>query len=54
VEFLLRWLDDLDDLCGVLWRYSPQFVTTLALAIAFATSVGVILLFGPPELLAAP
>jgi hypothetical protein len=54
MERWLKWLDDLDDLCALVWHHSPQVVTTALLLIAFVTSVGIIFVFGPPDLLAAP
>jgi hypothetical protein len=54
MERWLKWLDDVDDLCALLWQHSPQIVTTALLFVAFVASVGAILVFGPPDLLAAP
>jgi len=50
----LKWLDDLDDLFALVWHHSPQAVTTVLLLVAFVTSVGIVFVFGPPDLLAAP
>lgn len=54
MERWLKWLDDVDDLCALTWHHFPQAVTTALLLVAFLTSVGVIFVFGPPDLLAAP
>ena len=50
----LKWLDDVDDFCALVWHHSPQVVTTVLLLVAFVTSVGIVFVFGPPDLLAAP
>lgn len=54
MERLLKWLDDLDDLLAVLRRHSPQLLVTALLLAAFATAVTVMLVYGPPDLLASP
>ena len=54
MERLLKWLDDLDDLLDVFRLHAPSFAVTLLLATAFLTGVGLFLLAGAPDLLAAP
>ena len=54
MERWLKWLDDLDDLCALAWHHSPQVVTTVLLLVTFVASVGIVFVFGPPDLLAAP
>ena len=54
MERLLKWLDDLDDL-GVVFRVQmPAVLATIALLAIFLAVVGAVMVFGPPELLAAP
>ena len=54
MERLLKWLDDFDDLLDVFRLHAPAVVVTLLLATAFLTGVGLFLLAGAPDLLAAP
>jgi hypothetical protein len=54
MEWLLKWLDDIDDLLVVFRVQGPAAVATLLLVAGFAASVGAILLLGQPPLLAAP
>jgi hypothetical protein len=54
VERLLRWLDDFDDLLDVFRLHARSVAVTLLLATAFLTGMGLFLLAGAPDLLAAP
>jgi len=54
MERFLKWLDDLDDLLAVVRTHSSQLLVTGLLLAAFATAVGFMLVYGPPDLLAAP
>jgi hypothetical protein len=54
MERLLKWLDELDDL-GVVFRVQmPAVLLTVALLAVFLAVVGAVMVFGPPDLLAAP
>jgi uncharacterized membrane protein YdjX (TVP38/TMEM64 family) len=54
MEWLLKWMDDLDDLLAVVHVHTRSVVVTLLLLAAFLTVLGGVLVFGPPDLLAAP
>jgi hypothetical protein len=54
MERLLKWLDDLDDLLVVFRVQAPAAIATVALLAVFLSVVGAVLVFGPPDLLAAP
>jgi hypothetical protein len=54
MECLIRWLDDLDDILAVIHVHTRSVVVTALLLLAFLTVLGVVLVFGPPDLLAAP
>ena len=54
MEPLLKWRDDLDDLTDVFRVQAPSVIITGLLVVAFIAGLGALLLFGPPELLAAP
>ena len=54
MERLLKWLDELDDLLVVFRAHAPALLVTAALLAAFLLSLGAVLVFGPPDLLAAP
>jgi hypothetical protein len=54
MERLLKWLDDCDDLMVVFRVQAPAVMATAALAAAFLTGLGVFMLLGSPQLLAAP
>jgi hypothetical protein len=54
MERLLKWLDDLDDLLVVFRVQAPAAIVTAALLAVFLSVVGAVLVFGPPDLLAAP
>jgi hypothetical protein len=54
MERLLKWLDDLDDLRVVFRVQAPAVIVTAALLAIFLAVVGAVMVFGPPDLLAAP
>jgi len=54
MERLLKWLDEIDDLAGLFRMQAPALLITVALLGAFLAVVGAVLVFGPPDLLAAP
>jgi hypothetical protein len=54
VERFLRWLDDVDDFLAVTRLQAGPVVVTLALLAIFLAVLGVVLVLGPPDLLAAP
>jgi len=54
MERLLKWLDDLDDLAAMLRLQAPAVLVTVLLMMMFLAAVGAVLVFGPPDLLAAP
>ena len=54
MERLLKWLDDLDDLAAVFRHHAPAVLVTMLLLTVFLAAVAVVLVFGPPDLLAAP
>jgi hypothetical protein len=54
MERLLKWLDDLDDLLVVLHVQTKPVVVTALLLVAFLAVLGVVFVFGPPTLHAAP
>jgi hypothetical protein len=54
MERLLKWLDDLDDLRVVFRAQMPAVLATLALLAIFLAVLGAVMVFGPPDLLAAP
>lgn len=51
---LLMWLDDCDDLLVVFRVQAPAVIATALLATAFLAGLGALMLFGVPELHAAP
>jgi hypothetical protein len=54
MERLLKWLDDFDDLFAVFHVHARSVIVTGLLLVAFLAVVGAVLVFGPPDLLAAP
>jgi hypothetical protein len=54
MERLLKCLDDLDDLTVVFRVQAPAVIVTALLAVAFVAGLGVLLVLGQPDLLAAP
>lgn len=54
MERLLKWLDDCDDWLVVARMQAPALAVTGLLAAAFLAGLGVFLLAGAPDLLAAP
>jgi hypothetical protein len=54
MERLFKWIDDCDDLLAMARLHAGPLVVTLALLAAFLAAVGAALLFGPPDLFAAP
>ena len=54
MQRLLKWLDDLDDLQVVFRVHAPAVFVTVALLAVFVAAIGAVLLFGPPDLHAAP
>jgi len=54
MERLLKWLDDLDDLRVVFRVQAPAVILTVALLAIFLAVIGAVMVFGPPDLLAAP
>jgi len=54
MEFLIRWLDDLDDVLAIFHVHARSVLVTLLLLATFVTVLGAVLVFGPPDLLAAP
>lgn len=54
MERLLKWLDDCDDLLVVFRVQAPAIMVTAALLAAFLAGLGLSLLLGAPDLLAAP
>jgi hypothetical protein len=54
MEFLLKWLDDLDDLFAVVRLQAGPVLVTVALLAVFLTVVAAAFVLGPPQLLAAP
>jgi hypothetical protein len=54
MERLLKWMDDADDLFAVFRMHAPAVIATALLLVVFLAAVGAVLVFGPPDLLAAP
>lgn len=54
MEWFLKWLDDWDDVLGMLRVQARPIVVTLLLLGAFLAVAGAVLVFGAPELLASP
>lgn len=54
MERLLKVLDDLDDLRVVFRVHLRSVVVTIALLTVFLAALGAVMVFGPPDLLAAP
>ncbi len=54
MEWILKWLDDLDDVLVVFRVQAPAAIVTLLLLAGFATVFGLFVVLGPPDLLAAP
>ena len=54
MERLLKVLDDLDDLRVVFRVHMRSVVVTLALLTVFLAGLAAVMVFGPPDLLAAP
>jgi hypothetical protein len=54
MERLLKCLDDLDDLRVVFRVQAPAVIVTVALLVVFVVVIGAVMVFGPPDLLAAP
>ncbi len=54
MERLLQLLDELDDLRVVLRVHMRSVVVTLTLMAVFLAALGAVMVFGPPDLLAAP
>jgi hypothetical protein len=54
MERLLKWLDDLDDFVTVTRLQAGPLLVTLALFALFVAVLGTVVVFGPPDLLAAP
>lgn len=54
MEFLLKWLDDFDDLFAVARLQAGPVLVTVALLAVFLAAVAAVFVLGPPELLAAP
>ncbi len=53
MERLIMWLDDCDDLLVVFRVQGRAVIVTALLAVAFAAGVGLFMLVGAPDLLAA-
>jgi hypothetical protein len=54
MEFLLKCLDDVDDLFATLAHYGSPVLKTVLVVVGFCVAVGALVLFAPPDLLAAP
>ena len=54
MERLLKVLDDLDDLRVVFRVHMRSVLVTTALLAVFLAVLGAVMVFGPPDLLAAP
>ena len=54
MEFLLKCLDDVDDLFATAGHYGGAVLKTVVLVVGFCVAIGALLLFAPPDLLAAP
>jgi len=54
MEFLLKCLDDVDDLVATLGRQFRPVPSTVLLCVLFACAVAAFLLLAPNDLLAAP
>jgi len=54
MELLLKCIDDLDDLVGVLHLRFRSLFTTVVLLLCFAVAFGTVVMLGPTQLLAAP
>ncbi len=54
MERLIKLLDDLDDVRVVFRVHMRSVVVTATLLVAFLAVVGAVMVFGPPDLLAAP
>ncbi len=54
MEQFLKWLDDWDDLLGMMRVQARPIVVTLLLLGVFLAVASAVLVFGAPELLASP
>lgn len=54
MEFLLKWLDEWDDLLALARVQAGPMLVTLALLVMFVAIVGAVFVLGPPDLHAAP
>ncbi len=54
MERFLKLLDEIDDLLVLCRVQAPGLLVTVALLAAFLALLGTVLVFGPPDLLAAP
>ena len=54
MERLLKLLDELDDVSVLLRVHVRPMVVTATLLAVFLAVLGAVLVFGPPDLLAAP
>lgn len=53
MERLLKWIDDLDDLFAAMRLQAGPLTVSLLLFAVFLLAAGAVLVFGPPDLLAA-
>jgi len=54
MERFLKLLDDVDDFLAVTRLQAGPVLVTVALLAAFLAVLGIVLVLGPPDLLAAP
>jgi hypothetical protein len=54
MEFLLKCLDDVDDLFATVVHHGGPVLRTVLVVAGFCVAVGTLFLFAPPDLLAAP
>ena len=54
MRFLLKCLDDVDDLFATFAHHGSPMLKTVLVLVGFCIAVGTLVLFAPPDLLAAP
>jgi hypothetical protein len=54
MQFLLKCLDDVDDLFATVGHHGGPVLKTVVLVVGFCAAVGALLLFAPHDLLASP
>lgn len=54
MEWILKWLDELDDLRALVRVQAGPVIVTALLLVAFVVILAGVFVLGPPELLAAP